>query len=218
VPVAYKNRGTYLAKNGRNDKALQDFNKYLELNPKDPLIFSNRGNLFSMQAKYDDAIRDYTASLKLDSTSHEAWFNRGYTCFLMRRYSEAVHDYTVAMGLNSELKERALANRAMALVESGDPIKSLQDVDQLLFLDKSNSEYHHIGAIAYLRMEQVQKAIDMVNEAIRINEGVANYYNTRAVCNNKLGLKDQTIEDLLKAKSLGYPVDDNLLRSLGHTP
>ncbi|MFM7768883.1 MAG: tetratricopeptide repeat protein, partial [Bacteroidota bacterium] len=52
VPVAYKNRGTFLAKNGRNEEALQDFNRYLELNPKDPLIFSNRGNLFSMQGKY----------------------------------------------------------------------------------------------------------------------------------------------------------------------
>ncbi|MFM7903441.1 MAG: tetratricopeptide repeat protein, partial [Bacteroidota bacterium] len=113
VPVAYKNRGTFLAKNGRNEEALRDFNRYLELNPKDPLIFSNRGNLFSMQGKYAAAVSDYTQSLLLDSTSHEAWFNRGYTYFLMRQYPEAIRDYSQAISLNAELKERGMANRAM---------------------------------------------------------------------------------------------------------
>ena len=69
---AYFNRGRANLEIDYYDRAIQDFNEVILLEPKNASAHNNRGNSYSHKGQYDRAIEDYQTALRIDPTLHAA--------------------------------------------------------------------------------------------------------------------------------------------------
>lgn len=96
------------------EKALNDFNKALELNLKIDYItrqiYIERGICFEIIGKYDDAIKDYTHAIELEPDSIIGYTKRAKVyAYYLKEYESALKDYAKACKLepyNCELREK----------------------------------------------------------------------------------------------------------------
>ena len=64
--VGYVERGNRYGRNGVYHRAIEDFNKAIELEPDHADAFYNRGCSWYEVGKYEDAIADLTRAIELD--------------------------------------------------------------------------------------------------------------------------------------------------------
>ena len=67
---AYRNKYAY-------DRAIQDLDQAIKLDPDNTLAFVNRGDAYRNKREYDHAIRDYDQAIKLDPNDAIALNGRG---------------------------------------------------------------------------------------------------------------------------------------------
>ena len=113
------NRGIEKAKNGDLDGALADFNRAIELNPKDDAPYYNRAQARRLKNDTAGAIADYTRAIELGSTNPAAYNNRGNARAENNDRDDAIADYTRAIELKPDYA-RAYYNRAVLKKEKGD--------------------------------------------------------------------------------------------------
>lgn len=73
----YNNRGTAFSSKGDYDRAISDYTKAIELDPKNSDAYYNRGNTYVMKGNFDLAISDFTRAIELDPKNSDAYNNRG---------------------------------------------------------------------------------------------------------------------------------------------
>src|SRR5437870_10728144 len=113
------NRGIEKAKNGDLDGALADFNRAIELNPKDDAPYYNRAQARRLKNDTAGASADYTRAIELGSTNPAAYNNRGNARAENNDRDDAIADYTRAIELKPDYA-RAYYNRAVLKKEKGD--------------------------------------------------------------------------------------------------
>ena len=62
--VFYNNRGEVYLREGKVDKAINDFNIAVKLQPELADAYCNRGNAYLLKGEIDKAIEDYSRSIK----------------------------------------------------------------------------------------------------------------------------------------------------------
>jgi tetratricopeptide (TPR) repeat protein len=93
--------------------ALDDYNKALEIEPKDPEIWLSRGIVKERMKDYTGAFSDYTKAIDLKEGFVKAWINRANVLLKQERYADAVEDYTAALIYTPD-SAPAYYNRAIA--------------------------------------------------------------------------------------------------------
>jgi tetratricopeptide (TPR) repeat protein len=107
------NRGIEKGKNGDLDGAIADFNRAIELDPKDDAPYYNRAQAKRLKKDTAGAIADYTRAIELGSTNPAAYNNRGNARADNNDPDGAIADYTRAIELKPDYA-RAYYNRAVA--------------------------------------------------------------------------------------------------------
>jgi tetratricopeptide (TPR) repeat protein len=119
TPEAYKNSGLAYANQGQYELAIADFNRALELNPRDAEAFNNRGGVYANQGQWDLAFADFNRALELNPSYAEALNNRGGVYANQGRYDLAFADFNRALELNPSYG-MAYNNRGWAMLMLGD--------------------------------------------------------------------------------------------------
>jgi tetratricopeptide (TPR) repeat protein len=78
VQNAYYNRGNIFMNENKNQRAIADFSKAIELNPKNTEAYISLGTAFYYQNKYDEAIRNYTLAIEIKDDEAIAFYLRGW--------------------------------------------------------------------------------------------------------------------------------------------
>ena len=73
---AFNNRGVAYVHKEQYDRAIQDYDQAIRLNPNFASAFNNRGFAYSRNSQYDRAIQDYDQAIKLNPNYAKAFFNR----------------------------------------------------------------------------------------------------------------------------------------------
>src|SRR5437667_2335578 len=128
------NRGIEKAKNGDLDGAMADFNRAIELNPKDDAPYYNRAQARRMKNDTAGAIADYTRAIELGSTNPAAYNNRGNARAENNDKDGANADYTRATELKPDYA-RAYYNRAVARKDKDDASGAAADFKRARQLD-----------------------------------------------------------------------------------
>jgi tetratricopeptide (TPR) repeat protein len=128
------NRGIEKAQNGDMDGAMADFNRAIELNPKDDAPYYNRAQARRLKNDTAGAIADYTRAIELGSTNPAAYNNRGNARAENKDRDGAIADYTRAIELKPDYA-RAYYNRAMLKKEDGDATGAAADFKRARMLD-----------------------------------------------------------------------------------
>ena len=88
--------------------AIQDYNKAIELNPKDEIAYYNRGNAKSKLEDYHGAIQDYNKAIELNPNDKDAYNFRGIAKFKLGDTNGACLDFSKAGELGLEKAYEAI--------------------------------------------------------------------------------------------------------------
>src|SRR6478752_21635 len=102
--IAYNNRGNAYAEKGDYDRAVQDFDQSIKLNPTNPKPFNNIGVAYLKKGEYDLAIKNHDEAIRLNPNYVKAFVNRAETYQNKNQYERAARDYDEAIRLEPNSK------------------------------------------------------------------------------------------------------------------
>jgi tetratricopeptide (TPR) repeat protein len=76
LAIAFYNRGNSYRSKGQPDRAIEDYDQAIRLNPNLALAFNNRGLVYGGKRQLDSAIADYNEAIRLDPNFAFAYNNR----------------------------------------------------------------------------------------------------------------------------------------------
>jgi len=97
--IAFYNRGYAYGAKGDHDRAIQDYDRALEINPAYPEAFYNRAGAYFTKGDYSRAIQDYDQVIKLEPNNASAFGIRCYAKAILGRLLEALADCNQALSL-----------------------------------------------------------------------------------------------------------------------
>src|SRR5260370_3412553 len=84
----------------RDEEALADFSRAIELHPGYTSAIASRGQVYQAMQRYEEALADLSRAIELDPGCASAIASRGETYQLMERYEEALADLNRLIELN----------------------------------------------------------------------------------------------------------------------
>jgi tetratricopeptide (TPR) repeat protein len=133
--LAYHYRGALYLKRERNDEAIRDLDRALELNPRLATAYSDRGIARRRKGEYELAIADYTEAIRLWPEWHDWYVHRGIAFSAIGRHDEAIADYGMALSLRPSLVS-ALVARGDAHLAKGENADAIADFRRAMTLDR----------------------------------------------------------------------------------
>ncbi len=112
VPLAYAYRGVAFERVGRFDKAIEDYERAIALNPSYYPAYNNMGALLGKMSLFARAIEYFNKAIDLSPDYTDAYYNRGITYVAIEQFGRALEDFNKAILLNPD--------DATAYVERGD--------------------------------------------------------------------------------------------------
>lgn len=223
--ASYRNRGSYLINKKAYDlgekkvgemeidRALEDFNISIHLNPNSAKVFTNRANIFGLKGRFDLALADYSKAIELDSTDEQTFFNRAVTYSMMKNFDKAIKDYTTAIIMKPDFTS-AKKSRGYVYVDAREYDKAIVDLNEVIPLDPSNANNYFYRGTAFYNNGNFSKALEDYNTTLQLNPENSGAYFNRSMANKSLGKFKDALNDALKAKSLGFFVNEDYINDL----
>ncbi len=190
--AAYANRGIAELKSSDWDRAIADFNRALQVDPKLAPAYANRGLARARKGDLDGAIGDYNRALQLDPKNAKAYYNRGNA--KREKHELIAYGGVEVFSPNHEV--------STAKVENADLQSAIADFNRALQLDPENAKAYDNRGIAKLERGDLVGAIADFNRALQFDPKLAPAYETRGVAKAQKGDLDGAIADCDRALEL----------------
>ncbi|NQE52385.1 Photosystem I assembly protein Ycf3, partial [ANME-1 cluster archaeon GoMg3.2] len=180
------------------DKAVEDFNKAIKLNPNYADVYRDRGNAYRDLKQYERAIEDYNKAIELNPEHALAYHNRGLAFRKLNQLERAIEDYNMAIELNPNYAD-AHNNRGLAFRKLNQLERAIEDYNKAIEINPEHALAYHNRGYAYDDLKQYEKAIEDYNRAIELKPDYASAYNNRGIAYRKLNQPESAIRDYNKA-------------------
>ncbi|MCL2923639.1 MAG: tetratricopeptide repeat protein [Trichodesmium sp. MAG_R04] len=170
--------GQKSAKQGRQQTAIANYTKALQLNPKNPFIYYQRGNSYYSKKAYEKAIKDYTAGIKIKPNYKDAYYQRALIYYELDNNEKAITDLTQILRINPNYT-KAYNKRGLIYYQIGDYKNAIQDYSQSIRLNPKDSENYINRGIARGATGDQAGAISDYTRAIEINPNNVQAYHYR---------------------------------------
>jgi len=201
IQLAYYFRGLAFENMGQFEKAIEDFDRAIALDPYFRDAFLNRGTAFENMGRFDSAIENFDAAIAL-SPSYEVYFNRGVTFEKTGQLAKAIADYRDAIALNPSRYEAYLA-AGRVQGKSGSFDKAIEYFTRAIVINPMYAESYNNRGLSYLYLGQDDRALEDFNKAIELDQTVAITYHNRGTLYLRTGNKRLAIADFQRACDLG---------------
>lgn len=167
------------------DKALEDYDKAISLNPEDMEAFLGRGNVFVEQGDHAHAIESYSEAMRLEPESSVAVLARASAFFDAGDYTRAIVDFDRVVSLQPT-SAAAVFLRSAAYEKLGDYVRSAVDLDRAAELEPENAGFHKDRCRGRSRLDQeLDVARAACDVALRLNPGDADILDYRGFVSMK---------------------------------
>jgi tetratricopeptide (TPR) repeat protein len=120
LATAFDNRGVAYRLKGEYERALQDYDQAIRLNPNNANAYNNRGIIYRIKGEYARAIADYSEAIWLKNGDFPAaYYNRALANADKGEYELSLRDLDVVMRFNPR-NALALYARGLTLLKKGD--------------------------------------------------------------------------------------------------
>jgi tetratricopeptide (TPR) repeat protein len=179
-----KSRGSALNARGQAfgnkiqyDRAIEDFDEALHLDPRNVVFYNNRGWAFTGKGDPDRGIQDLDEALRLNPKYVMGYVNRGHAFNLKGDFDRAIQDFDKALRFDAK-SAYALTHRGRAYTSKGQYDRAIQDYDAAIRLDPKLSTAWNNRGWTYNLMHKFDRGLADLNEAIRLNPlGYVSYLN-----------------------------------------
>ena len=145
LATALNNRGVVYKFKGEYDRALEDYNQAILLNPSYANAYNNRGVIYRLKGDYDRAIRDYDEAIWLDRSIPAFFYNRAIAYSEKQDYDRALSDFDVVLRFNPK-NSLALYGRGIVRLKKGDTQSGSADIDAAKAINPNVAdEFEHSG-------------------------------------------------------------------------
>jgi tetratricopeptide (TPR) repeat protein len=201
VEVAYNNRGVVFFKENRNDLAIKDFTKGIQLNPVNWNAYYNRGNAFANESKNAEAVSDFTSAIRLKPDYFEAYFNRGNAFANESKNDEAVSDFTRAINLKPDYIE-AYNNRGIVFTDEKRNDGAIKDFTKVIQLNAGNWNAFYNRGNAFANESKYNEAVGDFTGAIKLKPDYIEAYTNRGIIFFNEKRNEESIKDFTRVIQL----------------
>ena len=99
--VVHSAKGLNYKEKGQWDKAIAEYNKAIELDPKLAVAYVNRGIAYLQKGQFDQAISDCSKAIELNPKIAQAYLNRGVGYLNLDQSDRGCHDLQKACELGN---------------------------------------------------------------------------------------------------------------------
>jgi tetratricopeptide (TPR) repeat protein len=167
VAPAIMNRGNAYSAKGDLDKAMQDYDEAINLDPKNAGAYVNRALALAREGDFEAAMKDYARAIALNPRQWQAYFNRAAELSDSGKLREAVADLRQVMDLNPQFAG-AYMNRASIYVRQGELDKAIADYNTALLRDPNLADVYIARANLFTQKKNYQQAVRDLQAAVQL--------------------------------------------------
>ncbi len=210
VPKAYKNRGNYLAKNGRIPEGMKDFEIAIQLTPNDGDILESLANSYASQGKLDKALPLFSRALENSKSNPSVYYNRGVVYAQLKQFDKALQDFNTAESKGQPLMS-ILPSRAHIWLEQGQYDKSIADYSLLIQKKPKEGRFYLQRGKVYYTKKSFQSALKDFESGQKLLPNIGESYYLKGLTYLQMGNKDQARSNIIKAQQLKHQVPKQIL-------
>jgi len=169
LALVHSEDGQTYSKNGDYDKAIDEFNEAIRLNPSLAAAHYSRGEIYFQRGDYARAIRDFTRTIDLSPDYTFAYYSRGVANERIGDVEEAILDFTHTVRLKPSYAP-AYNDRARAFYGLGHLREALRDSELAISVAPDTPSYlaTHSQILAALGREEgalatLERAMELAN-------------------------------------------------------
>jgi len=179
---------------GDLDGAIADYDRAIQLDPKDAAIYNNRGLAKQEKGDLDAAIVDFNRAIQLNPKDAVACSNRGNAKRDKGDLDGAILDYNRAIRFDPKYAY-AYYNRGLAKKQKSDLDGAIADYNRVIELDPKFAKAYCDRGVAERRKGDLDGAITDYNRTIELDPKYAIAYLNRGNAKDDKGDLDGAIAD-----------------------
>ncbi len=197
----------------KNDKALSDFNKTIDLSPNFIDTYQEVAQLYADKRQWDKCVDTMSKCIRNNPRSVAAYKTRSQIFYLLTRYSDSLYDANKIVELEPNSANSYMA-RIEPLVALNRQNEAFQDCVRGLSHDPKNAMLYAQRGALYMFREQYDYGIADCSKAMTCDPKCATAYVNRGACYAAQEKYGPAAADLVKATALS-PNDKVAWRNLG---
>ncbi|MFI5295604.1 MAG: tetratricopeptide repeat protein [Thermodesulfovibrionales bacterium] len=166
VPQAYNNLGLTFIDMGLVDRAMEEFDKALAVDPGFYEAYNNRGSSLDKMGQPDRGIADFDKAIALNPRYAAAYYNRGIAYGKIGLLDNSIESFDKALEIDSNNAE-AYVSRGISYARIGRHDKALEDFNKAILLKPTyamayfnRGNFHSLAGNKELAVSDFQKACD----------------------------------------------------------
>ncbi|XP_033119641.1 mitochondrial import receptor subunit TOM70-like [Anneissia japonica] len=194
-------RGSMHMQEGNSAAAMADFAAAVEIDPENPDIYHHRGQLNLLLEKVDEAVKDFEKCNELNNDFGLAYAQHSYAKYRLAMLQQSPLQMQNAMQMLEKCTTRfpkcaeGFALLAQAQNEQGLYVQADDNFKKAVMLEPDNPTAHvHRGLLHLNWKKDVAGAIDMIKEALKIDEKCDFAYETLGTIEVQRGNMDAAKE------------------------
>jgi type IV pilus biogenesis/stability protein PilW len=166
--LIYFNMGVDLYRQREIPKAIQAYQKVIELDPTYVEAYNNLGIIYQDLGYFDKAFEAYQKAIEVNPQYEKAYNNLGILLFLNGRYEESVGAFQKALEINPGNIESYI-NLGILFKKQGEFKKAIECFQKALTINPLNGEtYYNVGML-YEQLEDYNLAIGNYQKFIQLS-------------------------------------------------
>jgi tetratricopeptide (TPR) repeat protein len=162
--MAFNNRGYAKYCLGHKTEALEDYDRALELNPRNGQAIYNRADIQIEMGEYESVLSNFSKLIERNPKDAHTYYARGYVSYKQKDFYAANEDYGQAINILMEEASHPLETRRQ--MENLHPLyqdETIQQDNALLI------SCYLMRGICFYYQKDMDKALEEVEKAIELN-------------------------------------------------
>jgi tetratricopeptide (TPR) repeat protein len=195
----WNNRGTALGQVGKYQKAIECFDKAIEINPEDADAWYNRGEALGQVGKYQKAIECFDKAIEINPNYINALNSKGTALHYLDEYQKAIECYDKAIEINPEDAD-AWCAKGLSLTCLKNYQKAIEECfDKAIEINPEDADVWYSKGTALTYLTKYLEAIECYDKALDINPDHASAWYGKGTAFRKITKYLEAIECYDKA-------------------